>query len=314
MINPTRILKCFGDNFIGIEGYCDSKSDSGYFLNREVNITRDGLAKLATGDDIKGIDFFKRIQKLAIQNTAQDYLRYLNKYANFHAIKNPYTETTLIIPNNEVVKISPYNDLHSIEIKKVKGFGYGENMYIEDFEKNVHELRTKKQYLSHISDQNEVYLYFNESELIIEDCSENSCGCLDYKHCICDCFEMEVATIPNKKYTHNYEVTFSCECSFEELICMNKSILAESIYYHTIGLYFKEKWLTNNCDYYINTTKDQADHLYHEYLKGFESDGKPIMSEYHKALKFAAIATSSNIHKMQGCFSCTGSYVANITR
>lgn len=85
MLNPSFIEDCFGENYIGIRGYCNDQSTSGYFINDEVNITQTAIAKLASSDDVKSSNILNRLIRNAVRDTCNDFLTYLETYGYFMA-------------------------------------------------------------------------------------------------------------------------------------------------------------------------------------------------------------------------------------
>ena len=309
MINPDRVYKCFGENFIGIRGYCDSHSESGYFINDLPNISIKGLARVATEEDVKGKRLFDRILRNAIVDTAKTYIKYLNKYGKVRAIRDISKTSTVNLCGNQVLKITPKNNHQRISIVKVDTRGSKEKMFVHDG-LNTYEMKTNKgvHYLDYQGESKDLYIYFNNCELsIIDDlpdceCEEKCCfSCLDYCASSCECFEYELGEIPSKESSCNYCISFSCECSYDEIVCMNRMLLADAIYNKTAELFFLEKYVSNNLDPYIQGTKEEANEWAASYRIDFEED-----------VKSAVDFSKNGLSKLSKCFVCSGTRVVKL--
>lgn len=307
MVNPSKIVKCFGGNFIGLRDHCESESVSGLYLNDLPLLSIQNLAKTATEEDVKAINLVRRKVRLAIQNTAFDFFRYVEKYAYLPRMSKS-TFSKIQMKSNEVIRITPNNLNKTIRITSAQ-FADNECMFIHDGDK-VHV--TKDKYYEFLAETDTVYIYFNNCELLIEDENETHrglCNC-SYSRCSSNCFEYEKATIPNKNVATDSLLVVTCECNYEHLICSMKHLLALPIFYHAAGLLYEEKHVSQNIDRLIQGSKDDAKDMMDKYLEGFEDKA----SMYHNALKSAAIQSKQFIKSYKGCFGCGGIQVKSLFR
>lgn len=298
MLNPSFIESCFGENFIGIRGYCNDQSDSGYFINDEVNITQKGLAKIASSDDVKLVDFVKRLLRNAVRDTCNDFLDYMNTHGKY---------ITKSITNSREVK----SDLNKqLKVKEVGRYmavrldyvhvpqdvtlyidydGTRETIALTSGVNSIHEI--------YIADSINFHFYSGNTIIDLIDIPDKTVY-----------FTTELEDEEGITGLSG-EVTFrlSSMCSFEKLLCDNKQLLARPIFYHAVGLFFKDKWQSDKIDPFISNTKEESEDLYREYLYGFEDK----TSKYHDALVFAVRGLKQNL-KNNYCFTCTGFQVQSL--
>lgn len=298
MLNPSFIESCFGENYIGIRGYCNDQSESGYYINDEVNITQKVIAKIASSDDVKSSELIKRLLRNAVRDTANDFLQYLEKYG-YYLTKNVNYCKTVKSDLSKQLKINELGRYMAVKVEFVQ-VPEAATLYIDyDGSRETISLSSGVNRLNKIIIGDAVNFHFDSNTPIIQ-----------------------IGEIPDDRYYFNteledeYSVTgltgevvfrLSGVCSFEKLICENKHLLSRAIFYHSVGLFFKEKWQSDKIDPLVVNSKEESEEMYREFLWGFED--KP--SKYHEALKFAVMNLRQNLKKNH-CFTCTGIKVQSL--
>ena len=311
MLDIKRIENCFPVDFIGIRGLCDGESESGYYINDEVDITVNKLAKLANSEDKKATKLLERLSRNAIRETANDFLEYLAQYSKIEPVKNSFMTFDVILQASEILDLTKFDKYKDLEIVKIENSTLYP-VWVQDSDtpsKKIVEAATLKRHIQFSSDKEKLYIYASNSA--IETYVTQTCKLYENSYCDCGCYSYQRREIELGEFdipqTGCIKITFKCDCSFSELICQNKILLSRAIYFHTVGLVFKEKMTSNVIDPYIQNTREEAGEMYNEFLNGYEDKN----SKYKDALIFAAKVAKSKIG-LNNCFKCRGVEVKNL--
>lgn len=320
MINPTLILDCFGENFIGIRNYCDSASTSGYFLDDTVGIDMVALSKVATAIDGKGTALFDRLLRTGIVETCSDFVDELSETGKIDLLTGNSLSYCHRLKGNRILKLKCKDRFGSVFVERAE-LNEELNIYFLDKAGNSTQLEfvNNQAHLHWLSEGESAYLYVNDEPIVISPdefdcdrcsdlrllygnaCPENTCGCFTSE-------SIENELLVGSEDAENIFYV-SCRCSYESLLCGFKKTLARAIYYHCIGLFYKEKWLSNNLDAFIKGSEDDAERMYIEYLFGADD----VVSKYSKALKTAVRSVVVMINKSGStCVKCRGHHIANL--
>lgn len=308
MINKDYIINCIGLDFIGIRGYCEEVSTSGYWLDDLVGINLKGGALVAREDDLNAEGLFNRILRNGITETASEFLEALRDSANLE-FQLGTNNKCYTLTKNRALKITAKDQVKRIYIEKAELNGSGK-IFIHDNEGNLVEVAEAGTYIDiKFKGLGEtLYIYVHTEALTITEEVRECKGCF-YNYCDCGAYTTEELELEGLTGEEENLFYIGARCSYEALICSYKDLLARAIYYRSAAFFMIEKWQSGNLDPYITGSKEHAERLYHEYYYGYE--GKP--STYTKALTSAVRAAKKNLINLNtDCFNCRGIKVVPI--
>lgn len=308
------MIDCFPTkNYIGIRGDCDGETpESGLYINDLAGITLKLAASSATEEDVRGIDMLRRLETLAIDLAAQDFLMKLSPKVQFKKVcdtarvgfhdKDDFTAPQL--RTKVGVELEKYgNDRYKrlyveyIEIK-VKETVKQKIVYIED-SSGVTQKKfnikpgMNKLYLNYTSKDDCVKVYFDADDVTLYDNEGiyTGAGCCE---CWSDSQCFKVKGIIDYLGGEGWEdatsyngigISAQCKCDSNELVCQYRDELRFAIWYRMGILVMDEVLATDRSNPLVRNSKESARQnllKWHGGINpqtGFEEKG-----EYHKSV------------------------------
>lgn len=333
MNNIETITRCFQlPYFVGLRGACDfEQSQSGLCINDLPGISLRKLSAVATDEDIKGAELYKRAERAALIELVNDFLgRVMAEGYRFNYV----LESERVGYLKNWCFVDPFFGHRGVKIERCTSDRYVRTRidYIELYSKYeivkklyIHEMgedciereiklkRGKNRIpVNYTACTEEVYIYMNTSDICLGNTKrhDDSCGC--YHTCSGDVRVtgiergLEDCDWDNCGSLNGFMISTSLVCTPEDFICDNLHTLATAAYYKIGIQLMTESMVSDRANPLVRNSKEDASFLLALWLGG-EHNGQYFEGEYKKAMKLAVASAKNTIDTDSRCFSCVGS-------
>jgi hypothetical protein len=325
-------LTCFGSNYIGIRGGCDTSApSSGLYINDLPGISLRLAANLADEDTIRGTELLRNVESQAIRSVWVDVKNKLSEYIEIGKLISQkqygkhYVEdtTTYLAPVAAEVGVrfrkyncDPYTGIkiNYVDIRvnsdvSGKVLKITDGCTVTEYPFDAVSCQIVRIQTNYTALTDEVFVAVDASDLALEDMSLLS-GCQCHGSCRCNggaCVTAEGwngTTTTSQAY--GMAIMAQCVCEDSTFLCTLQDDLSMLVQMKMGILLAQELRLTKRYNFMVSNSKEDAGAMLLFWLGGIDrSSGVEMPSEYFNLLNDTVSGIKNALKKVNSdCITC----------